>query len=138
MRASIGNTSVLALLCVAAGVDALPAATWPTEGAVEVLIGLLCPTSRLLAAVRRAGFRESHAGDQRISGVKPALEEAMLAGHLRPVGSGWSARYAVNGGWLDRHRALYQQLDQDDQAALHVAGQRLVAMATMVSKKFAA
>lgn len=129
--------SLVALLALRAELPQLPAATWPIEGALEVLGGQARSDGPVRAALNQ--LPQGPLGpDQRVAGVRQLLRALVASGRLVPEGAGWDARFTVDDTWLRAHTQLYDMLPSDDQAAVDFAAQRLTAMATMLSKKSAA
>jgi hypothetical protein len=129
--------SLVALLALRAGLSHLPAATWPLEGALEMLRGRADESGVLCAALEQLPQRPL-GPEERVAGVGQLVRELVATGRLMPEGTGWDARFRLSRAWLESHRELYVLLSADDRAALDRAGQQLVAMTTMLSKNAAA
>jgi hypothetical protein len=129
--------SLVALLALRGPLTHIPAATWPLEGALEVLSSELRDDSLLREALGQLP-PERLGPDQRVAGVRQLLRSLTMRGQLTPEGSGWDARFTIDASWLRAHTNLYGLLQTSDRAAVDKAAQRLVAMATMLSKKFVA
>lgn len=129
--------SLVAMLWAHSHVDRMPVDGWPVEAAIEALaqdvevLPVLGPAVReLLSPIPRA--------DRRVVGIRGVLREAAAAGDLVPEGQGGAASYRATEAWLSRHSELIGHLSQGEQEALDEAAQRLVAMATIWSKRWVA
>lgn len=129
--------SLVAFLTLRAGLASVPAATWPLEGALEVLRRHAPDGDVVTAALDQLAVGPARP-DVRVSGVRALLRGLVLSGKLAPTGAGWGARFELDPRWLEAHASLFELLSAPDQDALDHAAQRLHAMSTIASKKPAA
>jgi hypothetical protein len=129
--------ALVGLLALRAGLEEIPAATWPLEGALETLRGHAHPDGAIAAAMARLPGGPVRP-DVRVPGVRSLLRSLVLNGQCMPAGTGWEARLVVDTGWVDAHRPLFELLSAPDRRAIDLAAQRLHAMSTIASKKLAA
>jgi|SRR6185312_605276 hypothetical protein len=130
------RTTFLGLLLAESKLPRIPAEPWPLEGAVEALAGN--PRGGRLAQAATKWLAPEPSANGRVQGVARWARDASTAGLLSPEGEGWAAGYRPVGDWVERTGAIREQLGEDELGALIDAAQRLVAMASMLSKKLAA
>lgn len=131
------KSTLVGLLLAESKLPLLPAEPWPLEVGIETLVEAARPQSEVHTAAS-GWLRRRPSPSGRVEGVRAWLREAHQAGLITPVGSGWTAGYRPEAGWLARSAALHGELDFADAEAVSKASQRLVAMSTMLWKKAAA
>lgn len=126
--------TLVGLLCAAAGLERLPAQHWPIDGALQYLEREVPENS----AVGRALARWPRPGPDPSFryGELPALAHTLVSlGFFTPEGTNAEASFRIDPSWATDNDALLIRLPESEQRPLRRAGQRLVAMATMASKK---
>jgi hypothetical protein len=126
--------TLVGLLCAAAGLDRLPAQHWPVDAALQYLERHVVKDSAVARTLAR--WPRPHTDPSFQYGELPALTRKLVSlGLLAPEGTSWEASFRVEASWAAKNRALFIRLPATEQRSLRRAGQRLVALATMASKK---
>lgn len=131
------KAAFVGLLLWAGDLRRLPAQAWPLEAAIELLVENAPKRSDLQKAAREWSMDEP-TPNGRIAGLRPWLRQGVETRLLTPEGIGWDAAYLVDEAWIEGCGRLAKALSDPEREALMSAAQRMVAMATMVSKKSAA
>jgi hypothetical protein len=130
----ITREALVGLLCAAGHLQRLPAQHWPIDAALQYLereVPTHSAVGRTLAAWPRPGTDPSFR-----YGELPALARRLVClGLLTPEGTRSEAVFRIDTSWTTENEALLNRLPMREQRPLLRAGQRLVAMATMASKK---
>jgi hypothetical protein len=126
--------TLVGLLCAAGRLERLPAQQWPVDGALQYLerdVPLDSTVGRTLAKWPRLKNDPSFR-----YGELPVLARRLVSlGLLTPEGARSEAVFRIDASWATKNEALLTRLPGREQRPLRRAGQRLVAMATMASKK---
>jgi hypothetical protein len=129
--------TLIGLLCAAAGLDRLPAQHWPLDAAMQYLERDIAENSAVWRTLAR--WPRVRTDPSFRYGELPALMRKLAClGLLTPEGTGWEAAFRLKPSWAAENRALLFRLTADERQSLRRAGQRLVAMTTMASKRPAA
>lgn len=130
------SNTFLGLLMAESKLKAIPAEPWPLEGAIEALAGN--PQGGHLAKTAKGWLAVKPSARGRVQGVARWARDACDTGLLHPMGEGWSAGFRLDAAWLEDLAETRASLTRLEQSALCDASQRLVAMASMLSKNAAA
>jgi hypothetical protein len=126
--------ALVGALLAAAKLSVLPAQLWPLQAAfAELETGVSADGTVGRAMARIPKGRSGPEAPYPV--LRRVVHNLMRRGLISPVGAGWGAGYEVSRAWMDDSLALLGTLSRGDLDAVQRTGQRLVAMATMLSKK---
>ena len=132
----LSRQTLIGLIWAGSGTERIPADPWAFEAALERLDqgelsdGLAKAVDLLRPATGRA--------DRRFIGLSREFRRLAEAGLITPEGEGATAVLRADRQWLQDCAKTRRHLSDGDESEILNAGQRLVAMATMLSKKSAA
>jgi hypothetical protein len=126
--------ALIGALLAAGNASFLPAQLWPLQASFEEM----ADDAETNGPVGRALLRMPKGmpgPDLPYPMLRHVMHNLVRSGRLTPVGRGWEAGYKASARWIRESEGLLAALDADDVAVLRSTAQRLVAMATMASKK---
>jgi len=127
--------SLLGMICASADVSWVPANPWPLEIALETLARSLEHESALGRAV--AAWPPARHATPRFSSVSAVILRLASGSEFTPTGTGWEAGYVPSPKWRTKHGELLRLLPSRERRAVRLAGQRLMATLTTLSKNVA-
>jgi hypothetical protein len=127
----IATDTLYSLIAAVAQVERLPAQPWAMADAMSY-VARHAPGSGSLSWLAKIINKRPGAVDKL---AREAVQQLVIAGDLVPVGHGWHAGYEVSGRAHESAMHVLESLPAHDQDVIEAAGQRLVAMATIWSKK---
>lgn len=127
----IATHTLYSLVAAVAQVERLPAQPWAMADAMSY-VARHAPGGGSLSWFAKITNKRPGAADKL---TRDAVRQLVTAGDLLPVGHGWHAGYEITGRAHESAMHVLESLPSHDQDVIEAAGQRLVAMATIWSKK---